>query len=86
MGTNDLLATAPPRRRPVPSANSWSHPEREDITIYGILSALSDPTRLEIVRNLSAASPERCPCRVHRHSGSANRTSRTTSKCYANPV
>lgn len=29
------------------------YPDREDITIYGILSALSDPTRLEIVRRLA---------------------------------
>jgi DNA-binding transcriptional ArsR family regulator len=35
-------------------------PEREDITIYGVLAALSDPTRLEIVRKL-AAYGERCP-------------------------
>ncbi|MDE2481050.1 MAG: helix-turn-helix transcriptional regulator [bacterium] len=36
------------------------YPEREDITIYGILAALSDPTRLEIVRAL-AQHEERCP-------------------------
>jgi DNA-binding transcriptional ArsR family regulator len=36
------------------------YPEREDITIYGILSALSDPTRMEIVRSL-ARHEERCP-------------------------
>jgi DNA-binding transcriptional ArsR family regulator len=36
------------------------YPEREDITIYGILAALSDPTRLEIVRQL-AERVERCP-------------------------
>lgn len=36
------------------------YPEREDITIYGILAALSDPTRLEIVRKL-AVHDERCP-------------------------
>ncbi len=36
------------------------YPEREDITIYGILSALSDPTRLEIVRRL-AEQNEQCP-------------------------
>jgi DNA-binding transcriptional ArsR family regulator len=36
------------------------YPEREDITIYGILSALSDPTRLEIVRRLAEQS-EQCP-------------------------
>ena len=28
-------------------------PEPADITIYGVLAALSDPTRMEIVRNLS---------------------------------
>jgi DNA-binding transcriptional ArsR family regulator len=36
------------------------YPEREDITIYGILAALSDPTRLTIVRQL-AKCDERCP-------------------------
>ncbi|HTU69347.1 MAG TPA: metalloregulator ArsR/SmtB family transcription factor [Candidatus Baltobacteraceae bacterium] len=36
------------------------YPEREDITIYGILAALSDPTRLTIVRQLSARE-EQCP-------------------------
>ncbi len=36
------------------------YPEREDITIYGVLAALSDPTRLEIVRAL-AQHDERCP-------------------------
>jgi DNA-binding transcriptional ArsR family regulator len=37
----------------------WA-PEREDVTIHGILSALSDPTRLEIVRQL-AERGEQCP-------------------------
>ncbi len=36
------------------------YPERDDVTIYGILSALSDPTRLEIVRRL-AEQKEQCP-------------------------
>lgn len=36
------------------------YPEREDITIYGILAALSDPTRLTIVRQL-AQHEEQCP-------------------------
>lgn len=35
-------------------------PGREDITIYAILAALSDPTRLGIVRTL-AQQPECCP-------------------------
>jgi DNA-binding transcriptional ArsR family regulator len=48
---NDLPESSP--RAP------W-YPEREDITIYGILSALSDPTRLEIVRRL-AEQTEQCP-------------------------
>ena len=29
------------------------YPDRDDITIYGVLSAVSDPTRLEIVRQLA---------------------------------
>lgn len=36
------------------------YPEREDITIYGILAALSDPTRLAIVRQLQKTD-ECCP-------------------------
>lgn len=36
------------------------YPEREDITIYGILAALSDPTRLAIVCQLSEHE-EKCP-------------------------
>jgi DNA-binding transcriptional ArsR family regulator len=36
------------------------YPEREDITIFGVLAALSDPTRLEIVRQL-AVHEEQCP-------------------------
>lgn len=52
MGTNEI-AEAPVQRE------FW-YPEREDITIYGILAALSDPTRLEIVRNLSRRE-ECCP-------------------------
>jgi DNA-binding transcriptional ArsR family regulator len=47
------IAEAPPQRA------VW-YPEREDITIYGILAALSDPTRLGIVRIL-AEHGERCP-------------------------
>lgn len=35
------------------SARTLWYPERGDVTIYGILSALSDPTRLEIVRRLA---------------------------------
>jgi DNA-binding transcriptional ArsR family regulator len=43
-----------------PAARHVWYPEREDITIYGILAALSDPTRLGIVRTL-AQHKERCP-------------------------
>jgi DNA-binding transcriptional ArsR family regulator len=39
---------------------TYWYPEREDITIYGILAALSDPTRLAIVRAI-AAREECCP-------------------------
>jgi len=37
------------------------HPEAEDIELPGVLHALSDPQRLEIVRTL-ADSPAPCPC------------------------
>jgi DNA-binding transcriptional ArsR family regulator len=43
-----------------PSPRAMWYPEREDITIYGILAALSDPTRLEMVRRL-AEQTEQCP-------------------------
>jgi DNA-binding transcriptional ArsR family regulator len=42
-----------------PQRTHW-YPDREDITIYGILAALSDPTRLTIVRQL-AQRDEQCP-------------------------
>ncbi len=42
------------------SPRAFWYPEREDVTIYGILAALSDPTRLEIVRKL-ALTEEQCP-------------------------
>jgi DNA-binding transcriptional ArsR family regulator len=37
------------------------HPERDEIELPGVLHALSDPHRLEIVRRLSAES-EPCAC------------------------
>ena len=37
------------------------HPEREEIELPGVLHALSDPQRLEIVRRL-AGSSEPCSC------------------------
>jgi DNA-binding transcriptional ArsR family regulator len=37
------------------------HPEAEEIELPGVLHALSDPQRLEIVRTL-ADSPAPCPC------------------------
>jgi DNA-binding transcriptional ArsR family regulator len=51
----------PAENEPADSAprELW-YPEREDITIYGILAALADPTRLEVVRKL-AATEEQCP-------------------------
>jgi DNA-binding transcriptional ArsR family regulator len=54
MSTHEIEATATIQQRQV-----W-YPEREDITIYGILAALSDPTRLQIVRQL-AKQEECCP-------------------------
>lgn len=44
---------------PAPTREKW-YPEREDITIYGIFAALSDPTRLDIVRRI-AEQDECCP-------------------------
>jgi DNA-binding transcriptional ArsR family regulator len=42
------------------AARTYWYPEREDITIYGILAALSDPTRLAVVRAI-AKREECCP-------------------------
>jgi DNA-binding transcriptional ArsR family regulator len=50
----------PPNESPDGSPRAPWYPEREDVTIYGILSALSDPTRLEVVRRL-AEQNEQCP-------------------------
>jgi len=50
----------PANESPDASPRALWYPEREDVTIYGILSALSDPTRLEIVRRL-AEQNEQCP-------------------------
>lgn len=44
---------------PVQQRQSW-YPEPEDVTIYDVLAALADPTRLEIVRKL-AEREECCP-------------------------
>jgi DNA-binding transcriptional ArsR family regulator len=37
------------------------HPDRDELELAGVLHALSDPQRLEIVRTL-ADSPAPCPC------------------------
>jgi DNA-binding transcriptional ArsR family regulator len=34
------------------------HPERDEITVEGVLRALADPVRLAIVRQLAASGPE----------------------------
>jgi DNA-binding transcriptional ArsR family regulator len=42
-------------------ATKLHHPERDEIELPGVLHALSDPQRLEIVRRL-AESDEPCAC------------------------
>lgn len=42
-----------------PQRTHW-FPEREDITLFGVLNALADPLRLEIVRKLNEHE-EQCP-------------------------
>ena len=37
------------------------HPERDEIELPAVLHALSDPQRLQIVRELAGATPSRCP-------------------------
>ena len=46
---------------PVAAPRTYWYPDREDITIYGILAALSDPTRLGIVRAIAERDNQRCP-------------------------
>lgn len=43
-----------------PAPRQFWYPEREDVTIFGVLNALSDPLRLEIVRKLNEHE-EQCP-------------------------
>ena len=38
------------------------HPERNEIELPGVMHALSDPQRLEIVRRLAESTEEPCPC------------------------
>lgn len=47
-----LLPEQPPR--------TYWYPDREDVTLFGVLNALSDPLRLEIVRKLNEHE-EQCP-------------------------
>lgn len=37
-----------------------SHPTIDDVTLEGVLHALSDPARLQIVRNLHTDCPKNC--------------------------
>jgi DNA-binding transcriptional ArsR family regulator len=46
--------------RPSLQAGLW-HPEVDEIELTGVLHALSDPIRLDIVRQLDASTEER-PC------------------------
>lgn len=50
-----------PESAPEPSAGAREivYPEREDVSIYDVLAALADPTRLEIVRIIDAEG-EQC--------------------------
>jgi DNA-binding transcriptional ArsR family regulator len=52
MATEETLLSDQPR-------TLW-YPEREDITLFGVLNALSDPLRMEIVRRLNEHE-EQCP-------------------------
>ncbi|GGM79688.1 transcriptional regulator [Longimycelium tulufanense] len=36
------------------------HPERDEITLAGVLHALSDPTRLAVVRQIAAEGERQC--------------------------
>ena len=45
---------------PEPAPRTYWYPEREDVTLFGVLNALSDPLRLEIVRKLNEHE-EQCP-------------------------
>ena len=43
---------------PAPSSRDLPHPVREEIRLEGVLHALSDPMRLQVVRELAAVSDE----------------------------
>ncbi|MFJ5773916.1 ArsR/SmtB family transcription factor [Streptomyces sp. NPDC093094] len=51
-----MTTTAPAGSRDLP------HPAREEIRLEGVLHALSDPMRLQIVRELAAAGGEELTC------------------------
>nr|WP_245684391.1 helix-turn-helix domain-containing protein [Streptomyces roseoverticillatus] len=46
------------KKQPSPSGRSLEHPDRADIRLEGVLHALSDPMRLQIVRDLAAGEGE----------------------------
>jgi len=43
---------------PAPSSRDLPHPGHEEIRLEGVLHALSDPMRLQVVRELAAVSDE----------------------------
>ena len=49
----------------MPAANSFQLPPTADLTVTRVLHALSDPTRLAIVRDLTAAGERSCGDFVH---------------------
>lgn len=49
----------------VPSPHELHHPEREEITLAQVLFALSDPGRLEIVRQLTTGPLEMAHCHLN---------------------
>jgi DNA-binding transcriptional ArsR family regulator len=51
-----MTTTAPAGSRDLP------HPSREEIRLEGVLHALSDPMRLQIVQELAAAGGEELTC------------------------
>ncbi|MFI1165717.1 ArsR/SmtB family transcription factor [Streptomyces sp. NPDC020801] len=59
MTTSTTPATAPtPARAPTAGGRDLPHPTRAEIRLEGVLHALSEPLRLQIVRELAAGGDE----------------------------
>ncbi|MEV8592291.1 helix-turn-helix domain-containing protein [Streptomyces sp. NPDC052012] len=58
MKAPDRCGAAVTTAAPAPSSRDLPHPAREEIRLEGVLHALSDPMRLQIVRELATKDTE----------------------------